>query len=220
MSATVPILAAALLAGLAGSPHCVLMCGGFLGACARTPRGAVAWHAGRLTTYMMLGAVAGAVGRAMPGPAWLPALLGAVLLTWFALALAGVLPEPALRLRFVESAATRWLGRAEPVAFDRYVFGLINGLLPCGMVYAALAVPLALGTATGGALAMLAFGLGTVPALALLASSVQRVIRHGAWPRRMLAVTMLAAGLWAIALRCERTSSTIATPAETHLHAH
>jgi sulfite exporter TauE/SafE len=214
------VLAAALLAGLAGSPHCVLMCGGFLGACARTPRGAFAWHAGRLTTYMLLGAVAGAVGRAMPGPVWLPALVGAVLLTWFALALAGVLPEPMLRLRFVETAASKWLGRAEPVAFDRYVFGLINGLLPCGMVYAALAVPLALGTAGGGALAMLTFGLGTVPALALFASAVQRLMRHGVWPRRVLAATMLAAGLWAIAMRTERATSLTAVPAELHQHAH
>jgi hypothetical protein len=65
-------------------------------------------------------------------------------------------------------------------------------------VYAALALPLALGTAIEGALAMLAFGLGTVPALATLSTVVQRVVRRGPWPRRILAALVLASGLWAV----------------------
>ena len=54
-----PFLLTALLAGLAGSPHCVAMCGAFASACAVHRPGFGAWHAGRLVAYAILGALAG-----------------------------------------------------------------------------------------------------------------------------------------------------------------
>ena len=68
----------ALLAGLAGSPHCVLMCGPFAAACSRAGGGAgvLAWHLGRITSYAGLGALAGWLGAALPGPSWLGVALG------------------------------------------------------------------------------------------------------------------------------------------------
>ena len=62
---------------------------------------------------------------------------------------------------------------------SRYLFGMANGLLPCGLVYAALALPVALGSAPLGALAMVLFGLGTVPALATLAAGLARAAPAG-----------------------------------------
>ncbi len=193
------LLAGAFLAGLIGSPHCVAMCGGFAATCARTPAGAAAWHLGRLSTYAILGAVAALVGHALPGPPWVPALVSAVLLTWFAGALAGLLPEPRLFLPGVGEAMNRLVASDAPAS--RYLFGMANGLLPCGLVYAALALPVALGSVPLGALAMVLFGLGTIPALATLAAGLARLLRRGLWPRRLLAAGMLIVGLWSIAAR-------------------
>ena len=89
---SLPLVFGAFLAGLAGSPHCVLMCGAFASACARPAPGLGAWHAGRLIGYGALGALAGGFGASVPGPWWLPSAVAVVLLCWFAAALAGVLP--------------------------------------------------------------------------------------------------------------------------------
>ncbi len=193
------LLAGAFVAGLVGSPHCVAMCGGFAVTCSRTPRGAVAWHLGRLTTYAGLGALAALFGRVLPGPPWVSAVVSAALLTWFAGALAGLVPEPRVTLPGLGDKMQRLL--ASDRAISRFAFGMANGLLPCGLVYAALALPMALGNAPLGALAMVLFGLGTVPALATLANGLARVLRQGLWPRRLLAAGMLIVGLWSIATR-------------------
>ena len=129
---------AAFLSGLAGSLHCVAMCGGFAATAGSRPAGAAAWQLGRLSTYMLLGAVAGAVGQAIPGPAWLPAAVAMVLLTWFALAIAGLVPEPRVRIPGLVQAGAGF-ARREGLG-SRYLFGMTTGLLPCGLVYAALAL--------------------------------------------------------------------------------
>jgi len=147
----------------------------------------------------LLGALAGAVGQVIPGPAWLPAAVAMVLLCWFALAIAGLVPEPRVRVPGVWKAGIA-LANREGLG-SRFLFGMTTGLLPCGLVYAALALPVALGTPLAGALAMLAFGLGTVPALATLSLALRKVLRSGVWPRRALAAVILASGMWSIAVR-------------------
>ena len=195
----IPSLTAAALAGLVGSPHCMGMCGGFAVACGSGSDRGAAWHAGRLGTYAVLGAVAGAVGATIPGPGWIAAVLSAVLLTWFALALGGVVREPRLRLPGVARLATRTAGAS---GFGgRLVFGMANGLLPCGLVYAALAVPMASGDPLVGALSMVAFGLGTVPALVAMTLGLRAaLVRDLRW-RRAFAAGVLLAGLASIGMR-------------------
>jgi uncharacterized protein len=193
------ILGAAFAAGLLGSPHCLGMCGGFATACGRPGGGLLLWHAGRLSTYMALGALAGGFGAVLPGPAWVPAVLSLTLLTWFALSLAGVVPEPAPHARWIGRAGAAVLGR-RGVGW-RYAFGLVNGLLPCGMVYAALSIAIAMAHPLGGALAMLAFGLGTAPALTLFPGLVRRLAARSLWHRRAVAALVVAAGLSSIGLR-------------------
>jgi hypothetical protein len=194
-----PLLLGALLAGLAGSPHCVLMCGPFAAACARPAAGLAAWHGGRLAGYAALGAIAGAAGAVLPGPAWLPSLLAALFLAWFAATLAGLAPEP----RFVLpgfAAAGRLLREGRGPA-ARFAFGVVNGFIPCGLVYSALSIPVALARPLPGAAAMLAFGLGTLPALSVAAIGFRRVTPASLTARRVLAVLVLAAGLWSIGWR-------------------
>jgi sulfite exporter TauE/SafE len=189
----------ALLAGLAGSPHCVLMCGPFAAACSRTGgAGVVAWHLGRMTSYSALGALAGLFGAALPGPWWLGPALAAVLLLWFAAALAGLAPEPRLMVPGA-TAAGRLLSTTHPLG--KFGFGLINGLIPCGLVYSALSLPVALGTPGAGALAMALFGAGTSPALSFAAAGFRRLELRSRSARRLVALLVLLAGLWSLAAR-------------------
>jgi sulfite exporter TauE/SafE len=210
------ILAAAFLAGLMGSPHCIGMCGGFAAACAR-PRGSVwLWHAGRLSTYAAIGTIGGYAGAALPGPRWVPLAISAALLLWFALALADVVPQPKVRVPGLVQAGVRLAQQEAPLA--RYLFGAATGLIPCGMVYAALAIAVAAGHPAWGAAAMVAFGLGTVPALSLLSVGVQRFAARGAWHRRAIATLVLAAGLWSIGRRVERPVPSDTPAAVQHRH--
>lgn len=175
---------ALLLAGLAGSlVHCVGMCGPFVlgqvvadsahaqgryGEWQRLAGAALLpYHLGRLTTYTVLGAMGGAATAlfaATTGFAWLSAgllVLGALLMILQAIGLALSAASPLSRL--VTRLAAPVSASRHPLA--RYAFGLVLGLLPCGLLYAALAAAAGTGSAGGGAIAMLAFGAGTVPAL-------------------------------------------------------
>ena len=193
-------LLGAFLAGLAGSPHCVLMCGPFAAACSRISggRGVLGWHLGRITSYAALGALAGLAGGAVPGPSWLAAAIGAALLIWFAAALAGLVPEPRLVVPGA-AAAGRLLTAPNPLA--RFTFGLVNGFIPCGLVYSALSLPVALGSPGAGALAMALFGAGTTPALSIAAAGFRRLEFRTRAARRAVAVLVLLTGLWSLAAR-------------------
>jgi sulfite exporter TauE/SafE len=174
---------ALFVAGLAGSlVHCVGMCGPFVlsqvvadaehasghGEWRRLAGAALApYHFGRLTTYTILGAIAGsatALFASTTGFAWLSGALlalGAVLMILQALGLTLGATSP-----FAGSLARLASPLAQsraPVA--RYALGLVLGLLPCGLLYGALAAAGGTASAWQGALAMMAFGLGTVPAL-------------------------------------------------------
>ena len=192
-------LAAALLAGLVGSLHCIGMCGAFAASCTRARGGLPAWHVGRIATYGLLGGLAGAAGNLLPGPAWLPAALAAVLLCWFALGLAGLVPEPRLVPPGLTHLGARAARSTSPSA--QFVFGVVNGFLPCGLVYSALSIPVALADPLGGVLAMVAFGAGTVPALSLAALGLRRLVLSSLWRRRVLALLVLTTGLWTIWMR-------------------
>lgn len=195
----IPILAAALLAGLLGRVHCVGMCGAFAASCTRARGGLAAWHTGRVATYTGLGAIAGAAGHLLPGPVWLPAALATVLLVWFSLALAGLVPEPRLIPPGMVAAGSRAAGSSSAGA--HLLFGAVNGLLPCGLVYTALGAAVAQAEPVSGGMVMLAFGLGTLPALTAAALGLRRVILSTLWRRRLFAALILVTGLWMIGLR-------------------
>lgn len=141
MIAELSLVAAASM-GLFGSGHCVAMCGGI--SCALT---AGLPQTVRRSPWRMLPFVI-ALGLYL-GDWWrgLAAFerLGSKLWRYL---------QP-LGRRFLP--VTRWRGA--------FAVGLLWGWLPCGLVYAALALALAAGGALAGALIMLAFGLGTLPAL-------------------------------------------------------
>jgi hypothetical protein len=198
-------LAAALVAGLLGSLHCVGMCGAFAASCARGTGGLPAWHVGRLATYGLLGGLAGAAGALLPGPAWFPAVLAAILLCWFALGLAGLVPEPRLVIPGLARAGAHAARSTSPSA--QFLFGVVNGFLPCGLVYSALSIPVALADPLGGVLAMVAFGAGTIPALSFAALGLRRLVLSSLWRRRVFALLVLTTGLWTIWMRATPEAS-------------
>jgi uncharacterized protein len=81
------------------------------------------------------------------------------------------------------------------------VFGLATGLLPCGMVYAALGLAVAAANPVHSAAALVAFGAATVPGLTVLSAGVRRIAVRGPWPRRGIAAAILLVGLWSVAQR-------------------
>lgn len=211
----------ALVLGLVGSSHCAAMCGGI--AALATPKrrlptvdgpsllSIIAQNAGRITSYVLAGAIAGAVGdlasaRFADGRMAIRIALG-LLLMGVGLVLAGLFParmsvETAMRplWRLVEPVARRLLPiRSAPHAF---AFGLIWGWLPCGLVYSALSLAAVSGTATSGALTLGAFGLGTLPmmtAVGFLATKLTSFWQRG-WARRAIGLGLAIFGAVHLAL--------------------
>lgn len=183
----VAIALALFFTGLAGGlAHCGPMCGPFVlmqlternqDQCLkrRTASGLLpAYHLGRATTYVVLGAVAGSLGGAVaqlaPFRLGLAVLLAAAALAFLFQALKPLLPKPeylgmespiaALLVPVAGFLARRCAGRSG------YLLGLVLGLLPCGFLYAALSAAGATANVFVGAGVMAAFALGTAPALA------------------------------------------------------
>lgn len=215
---TFALLGGALLAGLVGAPHCLGMCGGLATAACDRPSSSALYHIGRLGTYAALGALAGGAGRALPGPAWVPLVVAGVFLAVFAAKLAGWsprLPAPARDLLGRASALSAVGARAlrRPGPWGRLLFGAVNGLLPCGLVWAALSMPVASGSAGAGALTMIAFGLGTVPVLAAATVGLRRATARSPRGRLALGLTVFALGLGALAWRAPSLSAPSDVPA-------
>jgi len=185
---TLGVPATLALAGLLGGfAHCAGMCGPFVlaqigaGPAPARPAERMLWpyHLGRATTYTLLGAVAGATSGAFAGATGLRALaVGCLVIGGVGFALHG-LAGFGLRLGSRESKWSAAWGRivarlAAPFFGARstrggFALGLILGVLPCGLLWGALAVAAGTGKAEAGALALAAFALGTVPALGLVA---------------------------------------------------
>lgn len=183
MNAYLPLF----LAGVAGSMHCLGMCGGFACAMGADPRGRSAtlrrhllYNLGRVTTYCFAGAVVGHLGLLLVGHAGegttvslaqrALALLSGLLLVHVGLQFLGLQQGKSMHA-FGPAAA--WLthalrtlvqarGSGAPLAL-----GVLNGLLPCPLVYAFAAQAAGSGGALPGLLTMAAFGLGTFPMMLL-----------------------------------------------------
>lgn len=174
--------AAAFVAGLVTSLHCVGMCGPL--ACLLAPaRGEradmatvhTAYHGSRLASYAVLGAVAGGVGAAPAAffDTTFARVLPWVMVVYFvfvALKLGHRLPRLALLGR-VQMALRGWV-RGRPAAQVAATMGAATPLLPCGPLYFLIAMAGFAGSAARGAELLLAFGLGTVPLLWIAQANV------------------------------------------------
>jgi len=163
--------------GLAGSLHCVGMCGPFalaLGSGERRLRSSMLYNLGRVGTLLGLGALSGGLGAAVvaSGPAALAgralAIVAGVCMMVIALETLGVASVIGPR---AAALAQVTVGRALAVVLRSHspaaplAFGALNALLPCHLIYAFVAQAAATGSAAGGTAVMAAFGAGTVPAM-------------------------------------------------------
>jgi sulfite exporter TauE/SafE len=195
--------ALAFFTGLFGGLHCVAMCGPLVMA---LPFGGNGWLAllqrmlyqlGRIITYSVFGLAAGLIGQGLNiiGLQRMLSLITGVLL--IAIAFSHFSGKKSSRFsRFQQRAVApialmlgKWL--AKP--YGGFFAGALHGLLPCGMVYMAMAASLNSGSALAGGKFMLFFGLGTTPLL-LFASFLPLFFRKFRIPALAISVLYLFAG--------------------------
>lgn len=166
------ILLTAIVLGLVGSLHCAGMCGPLALALPMTGNarttfilGRVAYNLGRIVTYCALGAVFGLVGQtlALAGfQRWVSLAAGSAILIGLILSTKFATSVPVARsVAWIKSGLGAMLRRRSLAS--TFTLGTLNGLLPCGLVYAACAGAVATGSLVHGVEYMAAFGLGTVP---------------------------------------------------------
>lgn len=169
------LLWTAFLLGFVGSAHCAGMCGPIALALPLDNNGwtrisgALMYNLGRTVTYILLGAIFGLLGRGlhMAGfQQWASIIVGSLMITFvifpiifrkiptFNTAFGGYTHRliSAFRRLFMKSSHQSLFG-----------IGLLNGILPCGLVYVAIAGALSSGDLIPGMLYMAVFGAGTIP---------------------------------------------------------
>ena len=216
---------AALIMGLLGGPHCAAMCGGITATLTfgldERVRASVwrqlpfllAYNLGRIASYTVAGAAAGALGAAVAlgvphgtGPALLRGLAGAVMIA-IGLYIGGWWPSFSRVERIglpvwrrLEPLGQRLLPvRSLPAALG---LGAVWGWLPCGMVYMVLVQALTAGGPLAGGALLLAFGLGTLPnllAMGVFAAALGRWLGNP-WVRRAAGTLLVTMGGLALAL--------------------
>lgn len=189
-----------ILAGLAfgflGSAHCIGMCGPLalsLPGADRLParflleRGL--YNLGRVLTYTGLGGVVGLVGRAVRFAGHQQMLSIAVGTLMVLVATVPWVHRVATRLEHAPSTMLRRVTTSMSTLYSSggvgamLVIGLLNGLLPCGFVYAALGTALTAGNVGESMTFMAAFGIGTGPAM--LGVSLLGRLASTAWRERL-----------------------------------
>jgi len=171
----------AIVLGLMGSFHCVGMCGPIALALPLNNSswftrifGSLLYNIGRAITYALMGAVFGILGEGLHlggFQSWLSIAMGSVMV--LAIVFPALFRGSGKLDKYLYGYNAR-LKQRFGVLFNQrsysslLIIGLLNGLLPCGLVYMALAGAIATGGVASGALFMLIFGLGTLPMLLLL----------------------------------------------------
>ena len=221
-------LAAVLGSSLAGSLHCVAMCGPLVGLHGgRSLRLALVHALGRLTTYATLGALAGVVGGAVDLAGHLAAVqrvaaivAGVAIVGWGLRAIAVALGGwSAGGARSAGALFQRGLFqiRGRRAVQRSYLVGVLTGLLPCGWLWAFVIAAAGTASPAMGAAVMAVFWLGTVPAMTgvlALGGSIMQQLR-----RRMPVISacvLIALGLATLAVRWQDAGATGATTPHCH----
>lgn len=212
--------------------HCALMCGGIAAGLEQAKQGAsttantatlrlisrkqliyeqILTHVGRITSYVLLGVLAGTLGFPIWQQGWLP-----VQRLLFAIAALIFLFQGYLILTKNKSKTSSWevwlntktaalwskLSKSlqKPSHKPHFLVGLIWGLVPCGLIYSILPLAFLSGDGISGGLLMLAFGLGTLPNLLIISGFSARLAAwgHQAWTRYMAAGLMMLTGLFGL----------------------
>ena len=219
--------------GLISSIHCVQMCGPIVLSYSLPLTGSrralafahLSYNLGRLTTYSLLGALAGAAGGGLGLAGRLAGIAhGGRIAAGLAMIAAGIylsgMVRPSRLIRIDSPGAGARLARLGKRFMlsvrpsSKFRLGLVFGFLPCGLVYAALLKAVDTSSALGGALTMLSFGTSTSLALGAtgLASNAFGW-RLGRWSNRLAGASIMFAGALLIWMG-------VAPGASMHHHAH
>ena len=215
---TTSLLLAVFLGALVSGWHCALMCGGIAAAIERPnvhesplrPKSElfylqVVMHFGRISTYVLLGAIAGLMGVVVwqqnlvpiQRPLFAITSLILILMGWRLLRLGkseGLLGGKWLSTK-IAGYWSKYLGHMARGP-SRWFSGMLWGLVPCGLVYSVLPLAFLSGDVATGAALMLAFGLGTLPNLLLISkfSAALTQFGHYVWVRYLAAALLFTAG--------------------------
>lgn len=173
------MIGAAFILGLLGSWHCVGMCGPIAmivpGAQGKNRIYSILlYHSGKTLSYVLIGSLFGLFGVFLSS---LKVQSVTTIIVGIIMILLAFLPVILSRLEKggfklfssyfqLKSKLTKMLEK-DKLEFSFYI-GILNGFIPCGLVYTAAIAALAQSSAAEGALFMLAFGLGTAPFLSLI----------------------------------------------------
>lgn len=168
------LLASAFTLGILGSLHCMGMCGPLVMSMpfqrardGHVLAASINYHIGKAITYSLFGIIAGSIGQGFAFFKWqqvLSIVAGIVLL------LITFLPYLKNKIQ-LELPIQKGFNKLFALAANQtdlkyfFAFGFLNGLLPCGLVYTAIAGAAVTATPINGMLFMLFFGLGTIPSL-------------------------------------------------------
>ncbi|MFD2519816.1 sulfite exporter TauE/SafE family protein [Emticicia soli] len=206
------MLYSAFMIGLAGSLHCMGMCGpismllpGDKSKRGRYILGRVVYNLGRILTYSLLGLMVGLVGEQIAlftSQKALFIIVGSLILLAFVVPARwrqslDVLPYVSRFTNFIKSSLGVFYKKHS--LFAQLVFGVLNGLLPCGLVYAALSGAFLMSEAWESVLFMALFGLGTLPMMlsfAFLGNGIRKLISFK--PKVVYTFSYIMLAIWLI----------------------
>lgn len=216
----------AFFTGLLGSLHCVVMCGPLV---MSIPFSGPLWFSllqkfmyqlGRVLTYSVFGFLAGSFGSLFnflglqQGLSFLTGTLLLVIAIYHFFGRKGVSNNAYLKLI---APLISFMGRWMSKPYGGLIAGSLHGLIPCGMVYMAIAGSLNTGSALAGSEFMLYFGLGTTPLL-ILTSFMPIVLKRFRAPKMMVPALFFVAGVFLIGrslnLNIPYVSSTVMSKTE------
>ena len=222
-----PVVVSAFLMGLFGGVHCVAMCGGVVGvlctAAPRCPTAAasrggsplarapywLAYNLGRIGSYTLLGLLVGTLGTLSTAVFPLEPMrfalraIAAICMLAIGLHLAGL---PSVVTALESLGAPLWK-RLSPLTkrflplrtpWHALILGGLWGLMPCGLLYGALALAASAESPALGAATMAAFGVATLPVMLTMGAMAQGISRwlSRVWVRRLAGGVVLAFGVW------------------------
>jgi sulfite exporter TauE/SafE len=176
------MVTAAFILGLTGSLHCVGMCGPIALLISGNNRkqyiiNRIAYHLGRTVTYMTMGLVMGLMGKIFQFGGWQSylSLGGGAIIILFLLAPSIHAKIPIFSTLFVKLKSLLGKHLRSGKLYSNVLTGLLNGFLPCGLVYSALLLALVQPSIEYSVLAMALFGLATIPALFIFTGSARLI---------------------------------------------